>query len=65
MTFGRPASDQFKALVEANIGAPPPGMAKQAKDPVQWLRPGIIGRVRHLRGEAKLRHARLMSASAA
>ena len=64
VTFGRPASDRFWALVEANRGAPPPGMQDKAKDPVQWLKPGIVGRVRHLRGEAKLRHARLMSASA-
>ena len=55
--LGRQAGDQFKALVEANIGAPPLGIAKPAKDPVQWLEPGLIVRVRHLRGEEELRHA--------
>ena len=28
---------------------------------VTWLNAGIIGRVRHLKGEDKLRHARLMA----
>ena len=64
VTFGRPASDRFWALVEANPGAPPPGMQGKSKDPVQWLKPGIVGCVRHLRDEKKLRYARLMSASA-
>jgi bifunctional non-homologous end joining protein LigD len=27
---------------------------------VQWLRPGCIGTVKHLRGDAKLRHAKLI-----
>ncbi len=60
VTFGRPASDQFKALVEANLGPPPREFKGKVKEAVQWLRPGITGRVRHLRGEEKLRHARLL-----
>jgi hypothetical protein len=35
-------------------------MPARAKHPAQWLRPGITGRVRHLRGEEKLRHAKLI-----
>ena len=50
VTFGRPASDQFKVLVEANLGPPPREFKGKGKDAVQWLRPGITGRVRHLRG---------------
>ena len=53
VTFGRPASDRFWALVEANRGRRRPREGK-SKDPVQWLQPGIVGRVRHLRGEKKL-----------
>ena len=63
VTFGRPGSDQFKALVEANLGPPPREFKGKGKDAVQWLRPGITGRVRHLRGEEKLRHARLVAFS--
>jgi bifunctional non-homologous end joining protein LigD len=30
-----------------------------AKPGTVWVKPGIIGRVRHLKGEEKLRHATL------
>ena len=59
VTFGRPASDRFWALVEANPGAPPPGIPRKSKDPVQWLNPGIVGCVRPSarREEAEVRTA--------
>jgi bifunctional non-homologous end joining protein LigD len=59
VTFGRPKGDDFKAFVEANPG-PPADIGKKVTGTVQWLRPGILGRVQHLRGEEKLRHARLV-----
>ena len=61
--FSRSASDQFRALVEANLGSPPPALQRKSAEPAQWLRPGIVGRVRHLRGEATLRHATLVGAT--
>ncbi len=60
VTFGRPASDLFKGMVEAHLGPPPRDFKRNSKEAVQWLRPGIIGRVKHLRGKEKLRHARLL-----
>ena len=61
VTFGRPANEAFWQMVKANNEPAP----EAKKEDIQWLRPGIIGRIRHLRGEAKLRHARLMSFRAA
>ena len=61
VTFGRPASEAFWALVETNLGPPPPSFKARPSDRVQWLMPGVIGRVRHLRNEEKLRHATLVS----
>ena len=31
----------------------------KVKPGTQWLKPGLIGRVRHLKGEQELRHATL------
>ncbi|MER9005876.1 ATP-dependent DNA ligase [Mesorhizobium sp. M0862] len=42
--------------VQANPGAPPKGMKRPA---TVWVKPGLIGRVKHLRGEEDLRHASL------
>ena len=64
VTFGSPLREEFNAMVEANTDSKsklPPNRARKSKDPVQWLRPGIIARVRHLRGEKMLRHAKLVS----
>ena len=57
VTFGRQKGEAFKAFVEANLGSPPRGFGKKPSGTVQWLRPGFVGTVRHLRGEDKLRHA--------
>ncbi|AZO05606.1 ATP-dependent DNA ligase [Mesorhizobium sp. M2A.F.Ca.ET.043.02.1.1] len=52
-------ADKRQALwdrVQGKTGAPPPkGLAKQK---AEWLKPGLVGRVRFLKGE-KLRHASL------
>ena len=32
---------------------------KRVRPATQWVKPGIIGRVKHLRGEEDLRHASL------
>ena len=60
VVFGRPKGEAFKAFVEANLGSPPRGFGKKPNGTVQWLRPGVVGTVRHLRGADKLRHARLI-----
>lgn len=53
-------ADKRQALwdrVHGKIGAPPPkGLAKEK---AEWLRPGLVGRVKFLKGEEKLRHASL------
>ncbi|MGX8014320.1 ATP-dependent DNA ligase (plasmid) [Mesorhizobium sp. ORM8.1] len=53
-------ADKRQALwnrVQGKIGAPPPkGLAKEK---AEWLRPGLVGRVKFLKGEEKLRHASL------
>jgi len=40
------------------VGPPPKGFEK-GKVAAEWLKPGTIGRIRHLKGEEKLRHATL------
>ncbi|RVD67186.1 ATP-dependent DNA ligase, partial [Mesorhizobium sp. M4A.F.Ca.ET.029.04.2.1] len=42
--------------VQEAPGSPPKGMKRPA---TQWVKPGLIGRVKHLRGEEDLRHASL------
>jgi ATP-dependent DNA ligase len=53
-------SDKRQALwdrVQGKTGAPPPkGLAKEK---AEWLKPGLVGRVKFLKGEEKLRHASL------
>lgn len=53
-------ADQRLALwdrVQGKIGAPPPnGLAREK---AEWLKPGLVGRVKFLKGEEKLRHASL------
>ncbi|MDX8438371.1 ATP-dependent DNA ligase [Mesorhizobium australafricanum] len=53
-------ADKRQALwdrVQGKVGAPPPkGMAKQK---AEWLKPGLVGRVKFLKGEEMLRHASL------
>lgn len=53
-------ADKRRALwdrVQGRVGAPPPkGLAREK---AEWLKPGLVGRVKFLRGEEKLRHASL------
>ncbi|ESX51339.1 hypothetical protein X762_04810 [Mesorhizobium sp. LSHC426A00] len=42
--------------VPERAGPAPKGMKRPA---TQWVKPGLIGRVKHLRGEEDLRHALL------
>ncbi|AZO25892.1 ATP-dependent DNA ligase [Mesorhizobium sp. M1E.F.Ca.ET.045.02.1.1] len=43
--------------IQGKAGAPPPkGLAKEK---AEWLKPGLVGRVKFLKGEEKLRHASL------
>ncbi|MFU0504088.1 ATP-dependent DNA ligase [Pseudaminobacter sp. NGMCC 1.201702] len=42
--------------VQEKKGAPPRGVKKPL---AKWTQPGLVGRVRHLRGEERLRHATL------
>jgi len=42
--------------VQERAGPAPKGMKRPA---TQWVKPGLVGRVKHLRGEEDLRHASL------
>ncbi|UVK47729.1 DNA ligase [Mesorhizobium sp. AR07] len=58
------ATNAIKARLWAKVqqakGEPPEGLPKAVLNPgVEWVKPGIKARVKHLRGEAKLRHASL------
>lgn len=44
--------------VQGKVGGPVPIGLKQGK--AEWLKPGLVGRVRFLKGEEKLRHAKLL-----
>ncbi|RUX96132.1 MULTISPECIES: ATP-dependent DNA ligase [unclassified Mesorhizobium] len=48
--------DRLWKRVQEHAGPPPKGMKRPA---TQWVKPGLIGRVKHLRGEEDLRHASL------
>jgi bifunctional non-homologous end joining protein LigD len=47
--------------VEANSGPQPKTVRKKDSASTEWLRPGIVGRVRFLKGEKSLRHATLVN----
>lgn len=44
--------------VQGKVGGPVPIGLKREK--AEWLKPGLVGRVRFLKGEEKLRHAKLL-----
>ncbi|WP_258591352.1 hypothetical protein [Mesorhizobium sp. AR07] len=52
----RPIRERLWKRVQEHAGPPPEGMKRPA---AQWVKPGLIGRVKHLRGEENLRHASL------
>ncbi|CDX26603.1 ATP dependent DNA ligase [Mesorhizobium plurifarium] len=47
--------------LEASRAKQPAGVPSAVVDGVQWVKPGFTARVRHLRGELKLRHATVES----
>ena len=55
--LNRDMRERLWARVTAKAGPPAKGFAM--KQGVEWLKPGLIGRVRHLKGEELLRHATL------
>ncbi|WP_245478002.1 MULTISPECIES: hypothetical protein [unclassified Mesorhizobium] len=52
----RASRERLWKRVQEHAGPPPKGMKRPA---TQWVKPGLIGRVKHLRGEEDLRHASL------
>jgi len=57
ITFKREQRERLWARVQAKAGPIPKGM--EPKPGAEWLKPGLVGRVKHLKGEEKLRHATL------
>ncbi|MGX7875095.1 ATP dependent DNA ligase [Mesorhizobium sp. ORM6] len=57
VTFKADKRQDLWDRVQGKAGAPPPkGIAKEK---AEWLEPGLVGRVKFLKGEQKLRHASL------
>ncbi|BCG96888.1 ATP-dependent DNA ligase [Mesorhizobium sp. 131-2-1] len=57
ITLNREMRERLWQRVQAHAGTAPMGMKRPA---TQWVKPGLIGRVKHLRGEHDLRHASLL-----
>jgi DNA ligase D-like protein (predicted ligase) len=56
VSVNREMRERLWKRVQEHAGPPPKGMKRPA---TQWVKPGLIGRVKHLRGEEDLRHASL------
>jgi bifunctional non-homologous end joining protein LigD len=56
ITLNREMRERLWERVQEHSGPAPNGMKRPA---TQWVKPGLIGRVKHLRGEVNLRHASL------
>jgi bifunctional non-homologous end joining protein LigD len=56
ITMNREMRERLWERVQEHAGSGPKGMKRPA---TQWVKPGLIGRVKHLRGEEDLRHASL------
>ncbi|MET3597066.1 DNA ligase D-like protein (predicted ligase) [Mesorhizobium shonense] len=54
ITLNREMRERLWQRVQEHAGAAPKGTKRPA---TQWVTPGLIGRVKHLRGEEDLRHA--------
>lgn len=61
ITLNQKMRERLWARVQAANGRPVKGV--DAKPGTIWVKPGLIGRVRHLKGEEKLRHATLQEVS--
>lgn len=57
VTFKADKRQELWDRVQGKVGAPPPKGLKKQK--AEWLKPGLSGRVRFLKGEEQLRHAML------
>lgn len=58
VTFKADKRQRLWDRVQGKIGGPAPKGLKS--DKAEWLKPGLVGRVRFLKGEEKLRHAKLL-----
>ncbi|MER9330362.1 hypothetical protein NKJ26_16960 [Mesorhizobium sp. M0152] len=56
ITLNRDMRERLWKSVQEHAGTAPRGMKRPA---TQWVKRGLIGRVKHLRGEEDLRHASL------
>ena len=56
VTLNREMRERLWKRVQEKSGPPPKGVMRPA---TQWVKPGLVGRVKHLRGEETLRHASL------
>ena len=57
---GTPLCRRLRERVWARVKAgAKPVKGVDAKPGTEWLKPGVVGRVRHLKGEEALRHATL------
>ncbi|WP_246800620.1 hypothetical protein [Mesorhizobium amorphae] len=56
ITLNREMRERLWERVQEHAGTAPKGMKRSV---TQWVKPGLIGRVKHLRGEEVLRHASL------
>jgi bifunctional non-homologous end joining protein LigD len=57
ITLNQKMRERLWARLQKAKGKPVKGV--DAKPGTEWVKPGLIGRVRHLKGEEKLRHATL------
>ncbi|TIR27198.1 MAG: ATP-dependent DNA ligase [Mesorhizobium sp.] len=57
VSVNREMRERLWKRVQEHAGPPPKDMPKRPA--TQWVKPGLIGRVKHLRGEENLRHASL------
>ncbi|WP_027155041.1 ATP-dependent DNA ligase [Mesorhizobium sp. WSM2561] len=57
VSVNREMRERLWKRVQEHAGPPPKDMPKRPA--TQWVKPGLIGRVKHLRGEDDLRHASL------
>ncbi|QKC83618.1 ATP-dependent DNA ligase [Mesorhizobium sp. NZP2077] len=58
VTFKADMRQRLWDRVQGKVGGPVPIGVKN--DKAEWLKPGLVGRVRFLKGEDKLRHAKLL-----
>jgi DNA ligase D-like protein (predicted ligase) len=56
ITLNREMRERLWQRVQEHAGPAPKGMKRPA---TQWVTPGLVGRVKHMRGEDDLRHASL------